>query len=155
MVAEFEKPRSDGITQSERTWLKDNPTPPDNWLIWLAGYNGKSWAELAFAQNRGSLQSAPVRRPHIQVHYCQSTIFGMGHALFLVVNSSWDGIFDAFGNIDNDGLIRIWPPQNLSIPWPPPVILGDEQANAVANILTQSGRFDQSLNPLAKHTITF
>lgn len=154
MVAERSRPRDDGISQTERTWLMDNETPPENWLVWIAGYNGTAWRELGLCQQRGALQETPVRCAGTQRFYCAATTFAIGEVLFLVVNSSWNGIFDAFRNVDGNGLFRMWPPIERSIVWPPSDLLGDPQANAIANVLTQYPGFNQALNPMANWTFT-
>ena len=66
----------------------------------------------------------------------------------------WEHVPELFRRFDGNGLFRIWPPEPRSILWPPFNILGDPQVNALANILTQSGAFNQSFNPNADWTFT-
>ena len=150
MVAEFVSPRGRRVSQEERAWLKDRLVPPENWMVWAAGYNGTSWKNLAIYQHRGTLQDTRIRGTQTKVDYASATTFGVSHVVFLVLGSSLDGIHQIFQNVENStGALQLWPPIARSILWPPVRTLNDAQVNGFANILTLSRAFDQSLNPSA------
>ena len=155
MVAEHLRPRKNGISQEERTWLMENLIPPANWFVWVGAYNDEIWRNLSIFQNRGRLDSSPVSRPSKARYYVQSTTFGMGHILFLTVSTSMTQITGHLVGRETDGFFQIWPPQPRSILWPPARILADPQANAVANFLNLTNLFDRSLDPSADWTFTF
>ena len=154
MVAEHAHQRNDGISQTERTWLMEHLSPPKIWHVWIAAYNGTTWRELALYQHRGRLQDSPIRGPSVEAHFIHATTFGIGRVVFLIVGTTWEHVPELFRRFDGNGLFRIWPPEPRSILWPPFNILGDLQVSALANILTQSGAFNQSLNPKADWTFT-
>ena len=152
MTAEQARPRERGISQAERSWLKEHLIPPSYWSVWLAGYDGESWCDLGMTQQRGRLQESPISSPKVESHYIHATTLGIGRVVFLVVGTMWKPAPEVFSRFDGKGLFRIWPSLPRSILWPPNDILGDPQVNALANILSQSGVFNQSLNPLANWT---
>lgn len=152
MTSEYANPREDGISQEEREWLMNKLEPPPHWVVWIANYSGGDWSELGAIQNRGNLQASPISGPNVIKYYVHATTFGMGRVVFLVVGSTWEAIPEIFGGLEGRGMLRLWPPIPRSILWPPFEAVGDPQVNAMANILTESGRFDNSLNPLAKWT---
>lgn len=154
MIAEQLHPRIDGITQAERTWLMRKIVPLDTWVVWLAGYSGDAWRHLAMAQRRGRLRFTPVSDPAIESHYIHATAWGMGCVLFLVVGTTLKSVPEFFNNYDGSGLFRIWAPLPRTILFPPLVMLGDPEANALINILSLSGAFDHSVDPLANWNLT-
>lgn len=152
MVAEHFRPNEDGISQNERTSLMNTLTPPAKWFVWIAAYKGEKWRELSIGQIRVALNPKPVAKPSDAMYYAQATTFGVGHVLFCVVSGSSPDMELRFGGRDTDGLFQIWPAHPRSILWPPKNILGDEQADTVANILRWSSAFDQTLDPGASWT---
>jgi hypothetical protein len=154
MVAEFFRPIDDGITQAERTLLKERLSPPENWFVWMAAYNGTKWRELGIGQVRISLNPTPIRKPSTARYYGQATTFGLGHVLFCVVSGSDPGFPRHFHGCENEGLLQIWPVHPRSILWPPAIIIGDAEANMVANIFKWCGAFDHRLDPGANWTFT-
>lgn len=154
MIAEHLRPREKGVSEAERAWLKEHLIPPRSWIVWLAGYNGKSWRNLGMNQYRGRLQESPISSPTVESHYIHATTFGIGRVVFLVVGTTLESAPEIFSKFEGKGLFRIWLPLPRSILWPPADILGDPQVNVLANILSQSGVFNQSLNPLANWAFT-
>ena len=129
-------------------------TPPENWFVWACAYNGTAWRNLAIYQHRGALQITPVRREGDKGSYVQATTLGIGHLVLLTVNSTWPLIGTKFTGREANGLFQIWPLQPRSILWPPARIFGDPQVNAMANVLSLSRAFNQTLNPGADWTFT-
>ena len=152
MIAEHVRPHKDGISQTDRTFLKDRLKPADNWYVWIATYSGSSWRNLTIYQSRGHLQKSPVGGPGVIKHYIQATTFGVGHLLVLVVNTSCEEVRIALSGRDWNGLLQIWPAGRRSILWPLQRVLFDPQANAVANFLAMSGIFNNARDPLANWT---
>ena len=154
-VAEHISPRSDGISQSERTWIYEKLIPPRGWMVWIAGYAGGNWANLTIFQDRGTLLVPTVSPPRIGRDYVHATTWGMGHVLFLVVGCASPRAQRQFGHLEGRGLFRIWPRRVArSILWPPADLLRDPQANALANLFRRKGGFNQALNPGANWTFT-
>jgi hypothetical protein len=154
MVAEHFRPTDNGISQEERTFLMEHFNPPANWFVWIAAYQGERWRDLSIGQVRIALNPTPISKPSTARYYGQATTFGVGHVLFCVVSGSAPDFAVHFNGRDNEGLFQIWPAHPRSILWPPAAILGDEQADTVANIFKWSGAFDQSLDPGADWTFT-
>jgi len=155
MVVEHSKPIDSGIPQEARSWLLANMTPPsEKWFVWIAAYGGKKWRDLSIYQSRVGLSDAPVSRPSAAPHYAQATTFGVGHVLFCVVSSNSPAI-EIFRGRETEGVLQVWPPQDRSILWPPRRVLNDDEANAVSNILENSGAFNHSLDPGANWTFAF
>ena len=154
MTAEHLRPREKGVSQAERSGLKEHLIPPPYWTVWLVEYDGEAWRNLGMHQGRGRLQKSPIRSPTAKSHYIHATTLGIGRVVFLVVGTTWESAPEVFRRFDGRGLFRIWLPLPRSILWPPGEPLGDPQVNALANILTQSGVFNQSLNPLANWAFT-
>ena len=154
MIAEHVRPRDDGIAQADRAFLKSNQKPPEHWFLWVASYSGSSWPNLAIHQSRGNLQDSAVSKPHVVKHYIQTTTFVIGHLLVLVAGPFSKEIGVALAQQEREGFLQIWPKWDRSILWPPTPSLNDPEANAVANFLTLSGIFDQSINPLAGWTFS-
>lgn len=152
MVAEYFEPRGDSITQEERTWLMGNRKPPAGWFVWIGSYRGTDWGNLTIFQSRAALSPTPVRSPDVAPYYIQATTFGLGHTLFCVLSSSLPDIGNNFAGVEPFGLVQIWPPQPRSILWPAVTILGDSDAYNVANLISKSRAFDQSLDPAADWT---
>lgn len=155
MVAERFKPHDSSIPQNERTWLRDNLRPPDNWFVWIAAYQGDDWHDLAISQIRGGLSTTPVPNPDVAPYYIQATTFGLGHLLITVLGSSFPTIRDVFSGRELDGAIQIWPQHPRSILWPPNKVFDDAEAYKLANIIRLSGAFDHSFDPGAEWTFTF
>lgn len=149
MTAEMVRPRENGITQTEKSFLKNRLLPPPNWIIWVAGYAGGRWRELGMGQHRGQITASPIPRPNRVMNYIQATTLGMGHIVFLIVSTNWKSAPKTFARFDGNGFYQICPPRPRSILWPPARLLNDPQINEMANILNLSGAFDNSLNPLA------
>lgn len=154
MVAERLRPDKDGISDDERKWLMQNGAPPAHWNVWIAAYSGVAWRTLGIYQSRGTLHVPAIGRPAVMQHHAESTVWGMGHLLFLVVGTNWPDMAKQIARARGRGLFRIWPASPLSLVWPPLDVLGDPQANAVANFFSLTGAFDNSLNPLAGWTFT-
>lgn len=117
-------------------------------------YSGVAWRTLGIYQSRGTLHVPAIGRPAVMQHHAESTVWGMGHLLFLVVGTNWPDMAKQIARARGRGLFRIWPASPLSLVWPPLDVLGDPQANAVANFFSLTGAFDNSLNPLAGWTFT-
>ena len=142
MTAEYVQPKGRCVTQKERVWLKARLTPPEDWCVWIAAYNGSEWHNLTIYQHRGYLHESPIPSPGDKARHIQSTFFGVGRIVFLVVNSAMSNIRFAFSAIEEvTGLIQIWPAQKRSVIWPTIRIFNDEQATAAAHVLRRSGIF--------------
>jgi hypothetical protein len=151
MVAEHLLPNDDGIQQSERTALMSTFQPPDNWFVWIAGYEGKKWRDLGIGQVRIYLDPELVSKPSEARYHAQATTFGLGNVLFCAINTtSPDAVRYYSGREDSalvSGLLQIWPGCHRTILWPPVNILGDEQADNVSNIFKHSTFLDPRSDP--------
>ena len=152
MTAERVRPRANGITQEERTFLMTHLLPPPNWIIWVVAYAGGAWSELGMGQHRGDIANTPIPRPDRGAKYIQATTLGLGYTVFLIVSTTWEEAPKAFAQFDGNGLFQIWPAQPRSILWPPTNVFTDPEIDKLATILSQSGVLNQSFNPLANWT---
>jgi hypothetical protein len=128
------------VHQSERTWLMQNLAPPAGWNIWIGSYIGTDWRELGIYQHLGKLAVPTVNDGTMIEHNLQLTLIGMGHLLFLVINSSWSRIWDILdrmGSPNNLGLVRVWPIRVPTIVWPRPFALDDRDAQYFATYLAR------------------
>ncbi len=129
MVAEHIDPKNAAILQSERTWLKDNLTPPQQgWNIWIGSYGGLSLRALGMYQHLGKLTVPSVDKGASTEHNLHLCLIGMRHLLFLIISSSWPRIWDildSLGSPNSVGLARIWPITEAAMAWPRPLFMLD------------------------------
>jgi hypothetical protein len=118
MTAEHVNKRPAVILQSERTWLKENLSPPPGWFVAAMPYNGAEWRDLGIFQHTGRLAIPSDTGPEIEGHL-GLTFFGMGRLFLLVRYSSWSRIWDMFSGDGVMETLRIWPPRQTSISWTP------------------------------------
>ena len=135
--------------------MKDTKSPPANWGVWLADYTGNAWSDLTIFQHRGNLTMSPVSNKGINVNYVQSTTFGMGKVVFLIIGSSMSGVVEQVASRLNEGIVRAWPNQIArSILWPPLLTIDDTRANDLANILSSPLIVNQRFNKGANWAFT-
>jgi hypothetical protein len=128
------------VQQSERTWLKDNLEPPRGWNIWIGSYSGIQWRDLALFQHQGALTVPSVDNNAATEHNLELTMIGMGQLLFLVINSTWQRIWDILDHLSTPGgvgLSRIWPIAEPTINWPRPFVFTDAEAQYFTTYLAR------------------
>jgi hypothetical protein len=104
----------------ERRHLKDTLLPPDETRIWVARYDGQEIMCLHLAQSLRRLSASIGRGSTFCVgqlvmqvlSYRSNEIPGREIYSLPAKRGSWD-----------DSLIRIWPPSNLGVTWPPSTAL--------------------------------
>jgi hypothetical protein len=132
MVAEYVHPHKAVIPQGERTWLKENLSPPAGWTIWIGTYDGIFWRDLSVQQHAGTLTIPTVNNGDPSIHYLESTVIGMGRLMFFVASSSWPRlrqIIETVGSPRPPILVQIWPIVHSRILWPRTPSLTDSDAN--------------------------
>jgi hypothetical protein len=160
MTAEQVHPNSAEFPQSDRTLLMERLAPPPNWFVWVGHYRGEAWQNLSYGQNRGGLDSRPVANSEHARHSISASVMGIGRIIFLVVKTSAPDItqklngFELANPFNQPALPQIWPPKERSIVWPLFTVMGDEEANGLANFFKTSGLFDHSYDPSANWTFT-
>jgi hypothetical protein len=127
MTAEYVNKRPPAILQSERTWLKDNLSPPAGWFVSATPYTGTEWRELGIFQHSGRLAVPSIVEGIETEHHVGLTFFGMGHLFLLVRYSSWPRLWEMF-NVDGVAdTLRIWPPKSTSMTWFPQNSIADAE----------------------------
>lgn len=144
MTAEFTTDSTKNSTQEHRSWLMSNDCPPSNWFVWIANHKSAIWANLGIYQSNVLVSPTEVDKPSDAPYYAQSTVFGVGHLLFLVIHSNAPIVNSHFHGREADGLPQIWPPQERSILWPPIRILKEKDVYELANIFETTDIFDRS-----------
>ena len=128
------------VKQADRTLLKDNLVPPPGWHVWIGSYSGVLWRDLGIFQHTGKLEIPSVDNSGTIEHNLELTLIGAGQLIFLVINSSWQRIWDilnGLGNPGGGGLERIWPIIEPTISWPRPHVLTDVEAEYFTNYLAR------------------
>jgi hypothetical protein len=128
------------VQQHERTWLKDKLEPPPGWHIWIGSYSGMQWRDLAIFQHQGGLTVPSTDISGSTEHNLELTMIGAGQLLFLVINSTWQRIWDileGLGTPGGVGLARIWPITDAAIRWPRPLVLTDAEAEYFTTYLAR------------------
>jgi hypothetical protein len=67
-------------------------------------------------------------------------MIGAGQLLFLVINSTWQRIWDildSLGTPGGTGLVRIWPISDAVVHWPRPIVLTDAEAEYFTTYLAR------------------
>ncbi len=119
MVGDSVQPLKTVIHQSERTWLKENLAPPSGWNIWIGSYGGIGWRDLGMFQHAGKLAIPAINNGAPTEHNLELTLIGMRYLLFLVINTSWERIWDALDGMNTGfDFARIWPIRTANISWP-------------------------------------
>lgn len=147
MVAEHLRATENGTSQDERAALMSTDIPPANWFVWIAAYWGERWRDLSIGQIRVASNPTPVSKPSRARYYGHATTFTVGHILFCVVNGSDPNFPRHFGRFEVEGLIQLWPARARSILWPPQLVCGDADADAIANIFKWSNVFNHAFDP--------
>jgi hypothetical protein len=140
MTAEQVHPSKVVIHQAERTWLKENLTPPAGWNVWIGTYHGLVWGELAIQQHAAKLRIATVDNGNPAEHNLIFTILGMRRLMIVVASSTWPRMWEIIESVGppNVCLSRIWPLVQASVSWPRPIALTDTDADQMAaTYLTQ------------------
>jgi len=136
MVATQRRPNDALVPQAERTWLMDNLAPPKNWFVWFAAYHGGAWSNLRMLTHAATLEASSVVEENSPADYVINSVFGMGHVVFCVVNTSSPGVMARCTGLESkEGLFQLWPPHARSIPWPPFRIIGEALADSLVHIL--------------------
>jgi hypothetical protein len=128
------------VQQHERTWLKENLEPPRGWHVWIGSYSGLSWCDLGIFQHKGKLAAPSIDNGVLAEHNLELTMIGLGQVLFLVINSTWQHIWDildSLGSPGGAGLKRIWPIADIEVPWPRAHYLTDIEANYFTTYLAR------------------
>jgi hypothetical protein len=136
MTAEQIHPNKVVVYQAERTWLKENLTPPAGWNVWAGTYNGFAWGELAIQQYAGLLRIPTVDNGNPAEHNLIFTIFGMRRLMLVVTSSTWPRmweIMESVGSPSGLSLSRIWPVVQASISWPRAFVLTDADGDQMAD----------------------
>jgi hypothetical protein len=126
MTAEHVNKRPAVIHQFERTWLKENLSPPPGWFVSAVPYNGAEWRDLGIFQHSGHLTIPSDNGTEIE-HHLGLTFVGMGRLFLLVHYSSWSRIWDMFSGDGAMDALRIWPPHQASVPWTPQNFITDTE----------------------------
>jgi hypothetical protein len=109
--------------------------PPHEWEVWIASYAGTEFRDLAFFQRSGKLDFTPVTGPDGKFSgYVESTFFGIGALAALVIGDDLPDVDFNVGTFANLSR-RIWPVGG-AIDWPLFFVIGDDDAVAVINILS-------------------
>jgi len=135
MVGDSRKRRG-YISKEERTAFMTLRQPPNLWEIWLSTYEGTDYRDLALFQNGANLNAAKltaVSGQVVPIGYLQTTTFGMGKTLGLVVGNDMSNLSFSVGTLSQRAR-RIWPLSN-AFQWPLPSVLNDEDAYAVTRIV--------------------
>jgi hypothetical protein len=125
------------IHQTDRSWLKDNRSPPPGWHVWIATYGGRNWRDLGLFQHLGKLEIPAVSNQAPAQHNLELTLMGLGHVILLVINSSWQRIWDILDGLSTPGLVRIWPTSSAPVRWPTPHVLSDPEAEYFTTFLAR------------------
>jgi hypothetical protein len=136
------------IQQSERTWLKDDLSPPNGWNIWIGSYGGSALRDLGIFQHMGRLEVSSVDKNAPTEHNLQLTMIGMRHLLFLILNSSWPNVWDildSLGSPNSVDLARIWPIREPTVLWPRSLYLLDPAVEYFTTYLARV--LDQPVQP--------
>jgi hypothetical protein len=83
MTAEHVNKGKSVIQQSERTWLKDNLTPPAGWFVWAAPYSGANWRDLGIFQHSGKLEIPDIASDTLAHHNLGLTFMALADFSFL------------------------------------------------------------------------
>jgi hypothetical protein len=147
ITAEFDNPNAVAVPLSDRQWLMNNMVPPNRWTIWLGKYQGRRgnyWFRhhgLRFSLSSDSSQSTlnPVIVDGDEPCNAQVTILITGALLLHAFSTIVPAIrFNEAGYAMNLGIRRIWPGTGVTIVWDNLAVLGDIDAEAIANTLTES-----------------
>jgi hypothetical protein len=133
MTAEQINPKGAVIHQTDRAWLKENLSPPVGWHVWIGTYSG----DLGIFQHPGKLEVPAINDATPAHHNLELTMIGIGKLMFLVINSSWQRIWDIVERLGTpSGLCRIWPIDE-QISWPRWTILTDAEAEYFTTYLAR------------------
>jgi hypothetical protein len=127
MTAEHVNKRPPVVLQSERTWLKENLSPPPGWFVSAMPYDGAEWRELGIFQHSGRLAVPSIDNGTETEHHIGLTFVGMGHLFLLVRYSSWSRVWDMFSGTGIMDTLRIWPPHQTSMSWTPEKSITDAE----------------------------
>jgi hypothetical protein len=113
------------ISQTERDWLRDHHSPPDNWRIWIGYYPTKQgvWHHFVVPILSGKdVANAPDNR--LAPPNTQSTTFIVGNLCVYVLSSTGDPAIVSRWNWPMGSrlaihLPQIFPPKESIIVWPP------------------------------------
>jgi hypothetical protein len=131
MTSEFlaREPQTIVIPQHERTWLKQNLTPPTNWRIWIGRYNRETWGgqwvrstlHIGSKKDIEKWLTDDLRAPNVQ-----TTTFVVGELYISVLSGPFQPLIDIWdwrtARRARARLVQIWPIKYLAIFWPPPSI---------------------------------
>lgn len=146
MTAEHVNKRPAVILQSERTWLKDNLSPPPGWVVSAMPYNGAEWRDLGIFQHYGRRAIPSINNDTETEHHLGLTFLGMGHLLMLVRYSSWSRTWEMFGDGVMDAF-RIWPLRQTSMSWAPQDAITDAETESFTIYMTHI--LERSLGPIS------
>jgi hypothetical protein len=136
MTSEYAKPRDRAVPREQREQFYLNPIPLPRWHMWIGRYHGLLWSELMMFHHMVRLLDSS-EKPTGGSRNTHSTVIGMGSLLALVIGTSRKDL--TFELRDNDGsaLVRIWPIRSDTIRWPPVNVIGDAEADVIANTLSR------------------
>jgi hypothetical protein len=137
MTAEYVHPSKVVIHQTERTWFRENLTPPNGWNVWIGSYEGISWRELAIQQHAAKLRPPAIDHGNLIEHNLEFTVIGMRRLMFVVVSSTWPRMREIIANIGSPhslALERIWPVKDRIVSWPRTFRLSDTDAYQMASV---------------------
>jgi hypothetical protein len=124
------------VHQSERTWLKDNLSPPAGWFVYAAPYSGTKWRDLGIFQHTSKLEIPTGDHSAPTEHNIGLTFMGLGRLFFLVHHTTWSRLWDILGR-EVRHVHRIWPPSSGIIQWPPPHAFSDIEAEYFTTYLAR------------------
>jgi hypothetical protein len=131
MTSEFmpREQRKIVIPQDERTWLKQNLTPPVNWRIWIGSYKHKIWGGqwVRVTLTIGSKKDIEKwLADNLSAPNVQTTTFVVGALYISVLSGPFQPLIDTWdwgtARRARARLVQIWPIKYLDLFWPPPTI---------------------------------
>ncbi|MEA1673977.1 MULTISPECIES: hypothetical protein [Nitrospirillum] len=131
-------------SQAERDLLRQTGLPPHHgWAVWIGHYERSAWQ--AYLGSNAFLYLPGPENAHLlgtsPTEYNGQASFQILKNLFIYVMRCRDLEFVERWRFDVTAsrfLRKIWPPSNLSIKWPPP-IMSDVDADYVASALKKRG----------------
>jgi hypothetical protein len=137
MVAEFlHEPIAQNIDQEHRTLLMEGLAPPRGWFVWIGGYGGvRPIVAHELISGQTGILTAPGANGPGPPFYIHGVTIGLGR---LIIYAAGTNLPEQDFSVASDLLMRIWPPLNDTILWPPALLIDDEQEARISRELMQT-----------------
>jgi hypothetical protein len=127
-VFERDDPKFAALTEAEYRHIKDRRSPPPNWHVFLASYEGVEWDTRIFHYG-ASLQK--FGEPYPTQPNTQMTIIGFGKAVLVAISSTSKAAQKALLKLSPAEMTMIWPEQT-SLEWPFSKAMSDDELRRIA-----------------------